>query len=252
MKTCILLMTITLGVLVSTDAIAQSSVTIYGIIDQGLNYISNAQTIDGAGKRVGRTLYSTSSTVMAGNQLGFRGVEDLGQGYKAIFTLETGFDIGTGKLQEGGTFFGRQAFVGLSAPYGTLTFGRQYDSVVDFLRPLSAAASGGGGTFTSHGNDIDNFADTYRTNNAVKFTSTSYHGFVASGMYSFGGVAGSMSRNSIYSFGASFAQGPVEVQTSLSSVTTLSVRLLATISARLLACKPIRSMAGLRRPARIR
>ncbi|MFM0147498.1 porin [Paraburkholderia sp. RL18-085-BIA-A] len=211
MKTCILLMTITLGVLVSTDAIAQSSVTIYGIIDQGLNYISNAQTIDGAGKRVGRTLYSTSSTVMAGNQLGFRGVEDLGQGYKAIFTLETGFDIGTGKLQEGGTFFGRQAFVGLSAPYGTLTFGRQYDSVVDFLRPLSAAASGGGGTFTSHGNDIDNFADTYRTNNAVKFTSTSYHGFVASGMYSFGGVAGSMSRNSIYSFGASFAQGPVKV-----------------------------------------
>jgi predicted porin len=211
MKTSALLIAVVPGLLASTAAIAQSSVTLYGIIDQGVNYISNAQSIDASGHRVGRTQYTTSSTVMAGNQLGFRGVEDLGQGYKAIFTLETGFDIGTGKLQEGGTFFGRQAFVGLSAPFGTLTLGRQYDSVVDFLRPLSAAAAGGGGTFTAHGNDIDNFADTYRTNNAVKFTSTSFHGLVVSGMYSFGGVAGSVSRNSINSFGASFANGPAKV-----------------------------------------
>jgi predicted porin len=211
MKTSALLIAVVPGLLASTAAIAQSSVTLYGIIDQGVNYISNAQSIDASGHRLGRTQYTTSSTVMAGNQLGFRGVEDLGQGYKALFTLETGFDIGTGKLQEGGTFFGRQAFVGLSAPFGTLTLGRQYDSVVDFLRPLSAAAAGGGGTFTAHGNDIDNFADTYRTNNAIKFMSTSYHGLVVSGMYSFGGVAGSVSRNSIYSFGASFANGPVKV-----------------------------------------
>ncbi|CAG4913984.1 porin [Paraburkholderia gardini] len=211
MKLRVLLIPITAAILVSTDAVAQSSVTIYGIIDQGLNYTNNAQSIDSSGKRVGRALYSTSSTVMAGNQFGLRGLEDLGGGYKAIFTLESGMDVGTGKLQEGGTFFGRQAFVGLSAPYGTLTLGRQYDSVVDFLRPLTAAASGGGGTYTSHGNDIDNFANTYRTNNAVKLTSAPYHGFVVSGMYSFGGVAGSTSRNSIYSFGASFAQGPIKV-----------------------------------------
>ncbi|MGF6768250.1 putative porin [Paraburkholderia sp. GAS199] len=211
MKRRVLLMAVAPGVLISASAFAQSSVTIYGIIDQGLNYISNAQSIDPSGRRAGHTQYSTSSTVMAGNQLGFQGTEDLGQQYKAIFKLETGFDIGTGKLQEGGTFFGRQAYVGLGAPYATLTLGRQYDSVVDFLRPLSAASAGGGGTYSSHGNDIDNLADTYRTNNAVKLTSAPYHGLVVSGMYSFGGVAGSMSRNSIYSFGASFVHGPVKV-----------------------------------------
>lgn len=99
----------------------------------------------------------------------------------------------------------------MGSPYGTLTLGRQYDSVVDFLRPLSGAAVGAGGTFSSHGNDIDNFADTYRTNNAIKLTSVPYHGLVVSGMYSFGGVAGSVSRNSIYSFGASLTQGPIKI-----------------------------------------
>ncbi|MFT4066361.1 porin [Paraburkholderia sp.] len=195
----------------SHAALAQSSVTIYGIIDQGINYISNAQALNAAGARVGKTQWTTSSTVMAGNQLGFLGSEDLGGGYKAIFRLETGFDIGTGKLQEGGTFFGRQAYVGMTTPYGSVTLGRQYDSVVDFLRPLSAAAVGGGGTFTAHGNDIDNFADTYRTNNAVKYTSPSWRGLTVSGMYSFGGVAGSLTRNSIYSFGASYGAGPYKV-----------------------------------------
>lgn len=148
MKQNALLIAIVPGLLASANVFAQSSATLYGIIDQGVNYISNAQSLDAAGHRIGRSLYSTSSTVMAGNQLGFRGAEDLGGGYKTIFTLETGFDIGTGKLQEGGTFFGRQAFVGLTTPVGTLTLGRQYDSVVDFLRPLSAASAGGGGTFT--------------------------------------------------------------------------------------------------------
>lgn len=211
MKQSAIFVAIVSGLFASANVFAQSSVTIYGIIDQGINYISNAQALDSSGHRAGRTQYTTSSTVMAGNQLGFKGVEDIGGGYQAIFRIETGFDIGTGKLQEGGTFSGRQAYMGLTTPYGTLTLGRQYDSVVDFLRPLSAASAGGGGTFTAHGNDIDNFADTYRTNNAVKFTTPSYRGLVVSGMYSFGGVAGSMSRNSIYSFGASYERGPFKV-----------------------------------------
>ncbi|MBN3807691.1 porin [Paraburkholderia sp. Ac-20347] len=197
--------------MLSQAALAQSSVTIYGIIDQGINYISNAQALNSAGARVGKTQWTTSSTVMAGNQLGFLGTEDLGGGYKAIFRIETGFDIGTGKLQEGGTFFGRQAYLGMTTPYGSVTFGRQYDSVVDFLRPLSAATVGGGGTFTAHGNDIDNFANTYRTNNAVKYMSPTWRGLTVGGMYSFGGVAGSMTRNSIYSFGASYGAGPYKV-----------------------------------------
>lgn len=151
------------------NSYAQSSVTIYGILDQGINYVNNAQTIDASKIRTGKSQYSTSSTVMAGNRLGFRGMEDLGSGYKAIFTLETGFDLNTGKLQEGGTFLGRQVFVGISGPLGSVTLGRQYDSVVDFMLPVSGASAAifGGGTYTAHGNDIDNFVDTYRTNKAI-------------------------------------------------------------------------------------
>lgn len=109
MRRSVLGMAILPGVLACTGAAAQSSVTIYGIIDQGVNYISNAQALDASGHRVGRTQYTTSSTVMAGNQLGFRGVEDLGQGYKAIFTLETGFDIGTGKFRKAEHFLAGKA-----------------------------------------------------------------------------------------------------------------------------------------------
>ncbi len=56
---------------------------------------------------------------------GLRGVEGLGGGYSAVFTLESGFNVRDGSSGQGGRLFGRQAFVGLKAPYGTLAFGRQ-------------------------------------------------------------------------------------------------------------------------------
>jgi predicted porin len=185
-------------------AYAQSSVTLYGVIDFGLNFTNNAQTIV-SGVRTGRQQYWMSSSIMQGNRWGLRGSEDLGGGYKAIFVLENGFDVGTGNFQQGGDLFGRQAYVGLSSPYGTLTLGRQYDSLVDFIGPLTGAV--GNGTYSVQNNDINNFGNTYRVNNAVKFTTNNYRGFIASGLYSFGGVAGSFGRNSIFSFGASYATG---------------------------------------------
>jgi len=62
----------------------------------------------------------------APSRLGFRGSEDLGGGLKALFTMESGMSVDTGTLSQGSRIFGRQAFVGLSGPYGALTFGRQY------------------------------------------------------------------------------------------------------------------------------
>ncbi|MEA3082433.1 MAG: hypothetical protein QOC89_130, partial [Paraburkholderia sp.] len=85
---------------------AQGSVTLYGIIDEGLNYISN---------RGGGKVFSTTSGVIQGSRWGVRGVEDLGGGLKATFMLENGFDASTGKLGQGGLEFGRQAWVGLSS-----------------------------------------------------------------------------------------------------------------------------------------
>ncbi|AOI77596.1 MULTISPECIES: porin [Burkholderia] len=178
---------------------AQSSVTLYGIIDEGLLFNNNAG---------GKHLYSMASGVMQGSRFGLRGTEDLGGGLKAIFTLENGFDVNSGKLGQGGLMFGRQAYVGLSSPYGTVTLGRQYDSVVDFVGPLEAGDQWGG-YIAAHPGDLDNFNNAYRVNNAVKFTSQSYGGLTFGGLYSFGGQAGQFSKNQVWSLGAGYNNGPL-------------------------------------------
>jgi predicted porin len=187
---------------------AQSSVTLYGIVDEAFEAVSNVKTSPGHGKPLYQMNGSAGQT---GSRWGFRGQEDLGGGLKAIFTLENGFDTGTGKLNQGGDEFGRQAFVGISSEqFGSVTLGRQYDSVVDFLGPLGAAEQWGGNR-TTHANDIDNLNNTNRVNNAVKYTSRTYGGLRFQALYSFGGVAGSMARNQIYSFGVGYANGPLSL-----------------------------------------
>jgi predicted porin len=185
---------------------AQSSVTLYGIIDQGINYVSNVKTATGSGH-----LINMSSGVMQGSRWGLRGVEDLGGGLKAVFVLENGFDLGSGALGQGGLFLGRQAYVGLgSSQYGTVTLGRQYDSVVDYVGPL-VAADQWSGYFGAKPGDLDNFNNAYRTNNAVKFTSVNYAGLQFGGMYSLGGQAGNLSENQTWSLGGSYSNGPLSL-----------------------------------------
>ncbi|CAH2933540.1 MAG: Outer membrane porin [uncultured Paraburkholderia sp.] len=176
---------------------AQSSVTLYGIIDEGFNTNS-----------AGKHLYNLSSGVMQGSRFGLRGTEDLGGDLKALFVLENGFDVNNGKLGQGGLMFGRQAYVGLSSQFGTVTLGRQYDSVVDYVGPLEAGDQWGG-YIAAHPGDIDNFNNAYRTNNTVKYTSADYNGLKFGGTYSFGGVAGNFSSNQIWSLGAGYNNGPL-------------------------------------------
>ncbi|MDS0858603.1 porin [Burkholderia pseudomultivorans] len=178
---------------------AQSSVTLYGIIDEGLLFNNNAG---------GKHLYSMASGVMQGSRFGLRGTEDLGGGLKAIFTLENGFDVNNGKLGQGSLMFGRQAYVGLSSNFGTVTLGRQYDSVVDFVGPLEAGDQWGG-YIAAHPGDLDNFNNAYRVNNAIKYTSPTYAGFSFGGLYSLGGIAGQFARNQVWSLGAGYNNGPL-------------------------------------------
>lgn len=196
------------SLVVAQIAWAQSSVQLYGVIDEGLNFANNAQT-GIPGGRTGRQLYSMTSSTNRGDRWGLRGTEDLGGGYKTLFVLESGFDTGTGAFQQGGTFFGRQAFIGISSPYGTITAGRQYDSIVDFVQLVSAAP--GNGVYALHGNDMDDFGNTWHVNNAIKYVTPDYNGFKAGGLFSFGGVPGSFGTNSVFSFGASYATGPVTI-----------------------------------------
>jgi len=97
-----------------------SSVTLYGLLDTGVEYISN---VGASGARLVRMPTLTGSQP---SRWGLRGQENLGGGLRAIFVLESGLGVDTGTLQQGGRIFGRQAFVGLSDSWGTLTIGRQY------------------------------------------------------------------------------------------------------------------------------
>jgi len=159
------------------------------------------------------------STVWAGqvngSRWGLRGSEDLGGGLKAIFTLENGFNIDTGKFGQNGAEFGRQAFVGLSSnQYGAVTLGRQYDSVVDYLGPLALTGTQFGGTQAAHPFDNDNLDNSFRINNSVKYQSVNYGGLKVGGLYGFSNAAGGFSDNRAYSLGTSYNYGPLNVAAS--------------------------------------
>lgn len=184
-----------------TVAHAQSSVTLYGLIDEGLTFNSN---------QGGHRAYTAAGSDMQGSRWGFRVVEDLGGGLKAIATLESGFDINSGLSSQGSRLFGRQAFVGLSsADYGTLTLGRQYDLVFDYIQPLSDVVSFG--AYGGHPLDNDNVEDNFRVNNTVKYKSPTYGGFNAEAMYSFSNAAGDFRQNSMWAVGAGYLRGSLSL-----------------------------------------
>jgi general bacterial porin, GBP family len=193
----------------ATAASAQSSVTLYGLIDTGFTFVNNVNT--GTARDPHKSnLHALTGGNLQESRWGLRGSEDLGSGLKAIFTLESGFDSGNGSLNEGGKLFGRQAYVGLSSQFGTVTMGRQYDSVVDYLGPLSAAGTWGG-TYFGHVAGNDNLNSDFSIANSIKYQSANYAGFTFSGLYGFSNQAGGFANNRAYSFGAGYANGPFKL-----------------------------------------
>lgn len=198
--------------MIAVNAHAQSSVTLYGIIDAGISYVNNAAT------STGHSSYTKfDDGVAQGSRWGVKGAEDLGGGLKAIFTLENGFNVGTGAFGQGGAEFGRQAYVGLAMnDVGSVTLGRQYSFSTDYLGGnYSIGGQTVGGNYAYHINDIDQLTSS-RLNNSVKFSSASFSGLTFGGMYAFsnaagafGGAAGSSSR--AYSFGANYKMGPLGI-----------------------------------------
>jgi len=181
---------------------AQSSVTLYGVLDDSIQYINN-NAVNGKNQ----SSIGLAAGNLQGNRWGMKGTEDLGGGLKAIFQLENGFSPNNGTLGQGGKMFGRQAFVGLqSDQFGTVTLGRQYDPVVDLVQAVTAD-NYWGSTFTTP-SDVDNNDNSSRTNNAIKYTSNTYSGFQFEAMYAFGGVAGSTGAGQTWSGAATYSNGP--------------------------------------------
>ncbi|WP_321877648.1 porin [Paraburkholderia bannensis] len=160
---------------VSAAACAQSSVTLYGIVDTGVEYVSHANA---AGDGVVRMPGVTGEVP---SRWGVRGREDLGGGWRAIFALESGFNMRSGTLNQGGRLFGRQAWVGVDSPYGALTFGRQY--TMTFWAIADADLLGPdiyGGTAS-----FDQYLPSSRSDNTIAYKG-SYAGFTLGATWSFG------------------------------------------------------------------
>lgn len=149
-------------------ALAQSNVTIYGLLDLNL-----ARESAGDKERTG-----VDHGELNGSRLGFRGSEALGEDLKAIFTIEGGFDPSTGTAEQGGRLFGRQSFVGLeSAAWGRVTLGRQYSPAFVALDPFDATGSADRsvGLLTRKTGGIKPAYET-RFDNMVKYRSPSFAG----------------------------------------------------------------------------
>jgi GBP family porin len=194
---------------ISGIAHAQSSVTLYGVLDAGIVYANNARA---PGATTSGQSWNLGSGTVSNTLWGLKGSEDLGGGLHAIFKLENGFNLNNGALTQSNEIFGRQAWVGIqSNQFGTVTLGKQYDSVVDYLGPLSAAGTQYGGNLAAHPFDNDNLNGQFSISNAAKYQSVDYAGFRFGGMYGFSNAAGAFADNRAYSVGASYANGPLNV-----------------------------------------
>ena len=122
--------------MISTASQAQSSVTLYGVLDTYLqSYKTNVgpTTASPLTPIQSITLTKIDGGGMSGNRWGMRVSEDLGGGLSAIANLESGFAMDTGASNQGGRLFGRRATVGLTGGFGTVTVGRNASPYTDVV-----------------------------------------------------------------------------------------------------------------------
>lgn len=197
----------------SSLAAAQSSVTVYGVIDLGLVSVSGAKASThvptpaipayGSGDEL-----KLQSGAQSGSRLGFRATDDLGGGLSALFNLEAGILADTGASDQGGLLFGRQAWVGLkSNSLGTLTLGRQNPShylawkSIDPMDDGYAAAAGN--LLPTNGK---------RVNNSIKYATPVMSGVSADLFYGLGEVAGDTTASRTLGTALAYQNGPLMVK----------------------------------------
>lgn len=161
--------------LISPFASAEANVKVSGIIDA---CVALSTGIDGAKAQL-------NSGCAYGSRLIFSGKEDLGGGLSANFSLESGFNIDTGALGQGGRLFGRRALVGLGSPYGELQAGRDYAPTFYLVRPIDPFKLGTG-TASSMVSSAARSDGQARNDNAIVYTSPTVRGFALKAQYALG------------------------------------------------------------------
>ena len=189
---------------------AQSSVTLYGVVDGGLLYTS--KTLDAAtGGNAGKQ-FSFLDSGSAPTQFGLMGTEDLGGGTRAEFKLESGVSVANGGFADSnGGLFGRQAYVGLANRFGELKLGLQFSPF--FLTMYDLDPRGLSQFGSSLPIYLGHVAGTGVFNrNAVSYSSPVVAGFSAIAMFAFGGVPGDFQSGRQYSASLKYDNGTVMVE----------------------------------------
>jgi len=203
---------IALAVLAASGAaMAQSSVTVFGVVDEAVTYVNGADNWNGI-----------NSGGNATSRIGFRGVEDLGGGLKANFWLEAGILADSGSGQSGGASgsgleFKRRSTVGLEGGFGEVRLGRdlteaykatsRYDVFgqvgLGVSRLWADAALGSGANAVALTNQ--------RVSNMITYVSPNISGFKAAVNYGFGEVAGQNRDSRYVGAGLTYDNGPLSL-----------------------------------------
>lgn len=203
--------------LIGCSAAHADNVSIYGTLDAGVRAATHQATPDATPTAPdSATRHSFNSGGLSSSRLGFKGSEDLGNGLKAIFQLESGLNLGNGSNDAVGIIFNRTSHVGLTDGRNTLLLGRDYNQAYMSLAevdPLNFRAtplnvniqSGSLNDVTAYGTQIAGQTDA-RVSNAITYEAN-YDAFKAGLQYSSGALAGT-GANSAYGARASYDFGP--------------------------------------------
>lgn len=196
--------TLSFGLLCASSVSAQSTseLKIYGIADAGIEI--NDSGVSGPSRT---TKMSTGN--MAANRLGFIGGEDLGGGYKATFNLELGYNLDAGDVVTLGIangLFSRRSVVGLSTPYGSFDFGRDYTPGFWTVIGYDRFGYGLPGTVSTASQ-----INEARTSNGIFYRSHDFGGFYARLAYAFGAENAAAPRDLGHFWGGSvnYKNGPL-------------------------------------------
>ncbi len=164
----------------SSEAMAQSNVSLYGVIDLALQ----------SGRTGGTVTTRVDSSAVAPTRFGIQGSEDLGGGSQAIYRIESGFNADTGALANNGTLFGREAWVGLSGGLGQVQVGLNYTPLFSSYVSYSLGELNTLGWGNATNNFV--FVPVARAPNSIRYTSPVFAGLTLRAFHALGneGAAG--------------------------------------------------------------
>jgi predicted porin len=176
----------------SAPALAQSTVTLYGTLDQYVNHMRSSS---------GASVTALEDGAVTRSRFGFRGTEDLGGGLYAKFQLEAGFNTDDSTMADATRSFDRQSWVAIGDRWGEVRVGRQNTAIFgrgDYI------------DFTSRtlGSLINSFGAPARYDNDISYVSPRVYGFLFEAHYALAETLNSAGRQAVYQLALDYLHGP--------------------------------------------